>query len=197
MKFLSVFTLATTAQAVIMSSVVDYEMSGSITLSNVLNDFDLYTKVLDHGCWCSKLDINSDHTLLGGPEWLDDTDKLCKDWFTARHCVDKLVGGSCRKQNMNQEYQIEAADTSDPASWQCKTTYHATGDPISQCAQDACAVDLKFANLILNEINLTPGWDSMPVLDVDTCLLPDVHDKNMICTGTAPNFKQVLAPANP
>ena len=47
----------------------------------------LSSDILNHGCWCSKLDPNADQMRLGGPIVYGEVDRLCKTWSQARKCL--------------------------------------------------------------------------------------------------------------
>ena len=47
----------------------------------------LSSEILNHGCWCSKLDPNADQMSLGGSMVYGEVDRLCKSWGQARKCL--------------------------------------------------------------------------------------------------------------
>ena len=103
-----------------------------------------YYKLFNHGCWCSKLNPeNSDNLTLGGPTAIDDLDKICKNWFQARRCIE-LDGGSCREYKSaigyGNNYSIRANDG---------CTSSNTGNALSEnCIDDICQIDYYYATEI-------------------------------------------------
>ena len=47
--------------------------------------------ILNHGCWCSKLDPSADQSVLGGSKAYGEIDRLCKAWIQARKCLREGV----------------------------------------------------------------------------------------------------------
>ena len=47
----------------------------------------LSSEILNHGCWCSKLDPHADQPSLGGSRVYGEVDRLCKSWGQARKCL--------------------------------------------------------------------------------------------------------------
>ena len=79
---------------------------GSDLLNSIMSSVG-YTQqdsetIVNHGCWCGKLNNNHLYPeLLGGSQPVDELDEICRDWFMCRHCNDKLVGGSCNDGDGN------------------------------------------------------------------------------------------------
>ena len=112
------------------------------TLDKVINDTTSFNDILDHGCWCAKLDPTSDMTLLGGNTPVNHLDVICRRWFMMRHCNDRLVGGSCYEQpyanaeeRNNDHYEIDLTSV-DPLT--CNTHDADTGIEMTDCAYDSC-----------------------------------------------------------
>ena len=65
-------------------------------LENNLEDSQIVINhLLNHGCWCSKLDISKGHQdNSGGQHAVDEIDGICRNWANARQC-NRLDGGSC------------------------------------------------------------------------------------------------------
>ena len=42
--------------------------------------------LMNHGCWCAKLDPMNAYQELGGPDPVDELDKTCKLWVQMRLC---------------------------------------------------------------------------------------------------------------
>lgn len=113
--------------------------------------------ILNHGCWCSKLNPQADHSSLGGPTTVDHIDEICKQWQRARRC-SKLTGNSCENMNMiGNDYQINydsgASDAVCPDS--------------NECLSLACQIDLFYINLILeSSVNFVPETNPICELSV-------------------------------
>ena len=60
----------------------NYQQSISQLLEIRINDFDVFTKVMNHGCWCAQIGKTNS---LGGAA-LDDLDRACKKWIEMRKC---------------------------------------------------------------------------------------------------------------
>lgn len=149
--------------------------------------------ILDHGCWCAKLDPLSDMTMLGGATPVDELDDICRRWAIMRHCNDALYGGSCFRLTGTFKYGI---DTNDSGSI-CQHVW--TDDPdaipvvnntVEPCAHDSCIIDEHFVDLILDYLD-TNAWSSLKVDDYDTCLLPEMMDMTKTCSGNVPNLVMV------
>ena len=112
--------------------------------------------LMNHGCWCAKLDPMNAYQELGGPDPVDELDKTCKLWVQMRLCC-RLYGGSCYLQQSNVSYSIEYENTILDSS--CAANNH------SICLEDACEIDKYFVSEIQTQMN-DPDW--APEL-VDTC----------------------------
>ena len=55
--------------------------AGFDILSLFVEDSDVYSQILSHGCWCAKLNPYTDHEILGGPVAVDEIDFICKQWY--------------------------------------------------------------------------------------------------------------------
>ena len=68
----------------------EFRLAGEWMLMEWIQSNTLMNKILNHGCWCAKLNPRNEAPVLGGPHYADELDKICKDWFTARKCNDDL-----------------------------------------------------------------------------------------------------------
>jgi len=49
-------------------------------------------QILNHGCWCAKLNkINQGNVNLGGKTTIDEIDRICKEWHQARPGIPLVV----------------------------------------------------------------------------------------------------------
>lgn len=106
---LSVSFLITQATAQTSYSIArQIKQAGFDLLAVFLDDNDLFSAVLDHGCWCAKLDPFSDHEDLGGPQAVDDLDNLCKVWYQTCNCAN-IAQGVC--ENFEDDTLIDLTFT--------------------------------------------------------------------------------------
>ena len=77
-------------------------------ISLFIPDIPEREQVLNHGCWCAKLNPDSIGNLihLGGREPTDETDYTCLFWAENRHCC-RLEGGPCFNELEDVTYQVE------------------------------------------------------------------------------------------
>merc|ERR1712048_24001 len=187
----------------------DFEFAGFTALGGLLRNEALFNDIVDHGCWCAKLDPMSESSMLGGSTPIDEMDEICRRWFVARHCNDDLDGGSCRAYKIADNYLLNPAgydaagyaSACDAANQVAETDIDANGqfdDPWqdaegnpynpSTCVHDSCLIDAYYSDLIIsywNDNNAT--WAKAVIADYDTCLLPEFMDMERTCTGSAPN----------
>jgi len=165
-------------------------------VSNVLEVFlekDDYTDVLQHGCWCARLNPEADHSILGGNRMLDlngdgspddhGLDILCKEWIMARQC-NKLVGGSCNEQTGTPTDDPYTIDFSHPSNYTCTDT--------NDCQLDSCEIDAYYAFEIYNFIEdhgvLLHQAQTGDCKDPDVVIVPQQRE----CTGTVPDALQIV-----
>lgn len=178
-----------------------YEFSGMEALDALLDDATTFNNVLDHGCWCAKLDPLSESAMLGGATPVDELDDICRRWAVARHCNDDNEGGSCcnfsdgrcRRDPAAQQYYLWAkgyqnAGNSGVFNDICKTsmidaTDNDTEKFVTTCALHSCYIDFNHAAEIIDWINdpANSGWTPSVVSDFDTCLLPEMMDMVKQC----------------
>ena len=66
--------------------------------SLILENENLFDKLSNHGCWCSKIlnnNNNNQGNILGRLQPQSELDKICHSWHQARKCNDKFEGGKC------------------------------------------------------------------------------------------------------
>lgn len=165
-------------------------------VSNILEIFlekDQYIEVLEHGCWCARLNPEADHSILGGNKMLDmdgdgsaddkGLDILCKEWIMARQC-NKLSGGSCNPQTGTVTEDPYTIDFSHPANYTCTDTI--------DCQLDSCEIDAYYAfeiyNFVLDHGILLYQAESGDCKDPDVLVSPQQRE----CTGTIPDGLQIV-----
>jgi len=120
--------------------------------------------VVKHGCWCGKLNpnLNPDYQkFLGGPDFVDELDQICKEWFSIRNCNDKLPGGSCndgtglmtREYLSTAEYTLFVDRTGNMDDSYCSNTI------TDACSADTCTIDRFYVSKII-------GWLANPNYDL-------------------------------
>jgi len=199
-------SLASAGSAIKLSAVVaiykSYDFSGMEMLDALLDDSTTFNNVLDHGCWCAKLDPLSESAMLGGATPVDELDDLCRRWAVARHCNDDNEGGSCcaysdgrcRRDQSAQQYYVNANSYTSNGSTGvfndiCVQTVTSTTDGVdtdhtaTTCAMHSCYIDFVFADQIVDWLNNAEnsGWTPSRVQDYDTCLLPEMMDMVKQC----------------
>lgn len=115
-----------------------------------INLFLNSSDVINHGCWCSKLNpenagnMKPDGTILGGCETVDEVDQICKLWIQTRKCIS-LPGGNCYmvERSDRETYQVEANNKSENPVDVCF-------ENIDSCLKDACFIDQYFLNQLYN-----------------------------------------------
>ena len=91
---------------------IDYSLTPGAfeVLTNFIDDSTWVELLLEHGCWCAKLDPDSSQIALGGPTQVDELDAICKKWAQSRSCT-RLSGNSCSSYNHQQasmlHYEME------------------------------------------------------------------------------------------
>ena len=150
---LSNLALLATSQTTIE---IDYSLTPGAfeILTNFINDPSWIDSLLEHGCWCAKLDPDSTQIGLGGRTPTDDLDTICKQWAQSRSCT-RLSGASCESY-----------------SHQSGGTYHYEIDyvygledsicpDLDTCFSETCQIDLFYVKQIVdwksqNNDQLTP-----------------------------------------
>ena len=91
---------------------------GNQLLKYFLNE-ENYEKLKSHGCWCQKFsqnfaDIYDERLHVGGfsLEAIDELDKICRAWFKASRCIQKITHGSCNKKLTKATNQKNSSEIS-------------------------------------------------------------------------------------
>ena len=168
--------------------------SGPINLLSLyLEDSEVFNRVVDHGCWCNKLDAYSPYTdIHGGPFGIDELDNICREWFLMRACSINYYGGECYGKNITYfEYSIFINEDTDPRSMTCHISAPDTGIQHNDCEFESCVIDKYFVRRIgdyVRERNNT--FVSEKVTLDGICSIPFkiklvLHE----CAGNAPNLQ--------
>ena len=115
-------------------------------LSLSLSDSEL-DQVLSHGCWCQRINPDSDKKHLGGAKTVDSLDSICKDWANVRHC-NGLSGGSCQDGKF---FSFQYTIGQSKGKWTCKYNK-------SQCLRDTCKIDTYFLEKIEAFLKKNKKW---------------------------------------
>lgn len=118
-------------------------------LSLTLTDTEL-DQILAHGCWCARINPDSNKHELGGTKTVDQLDSICKDWANVRHC-NGLSGGSCQDGKFFT-FQYTIGMTS--GKWTCKHNK-------SKCLRETCKIDTHFVERVkefLTDTNNLSKW---------------------------------------
>ena len=125
-------------------------------------DFDLddINGLINHGCWCSKFNLNgaAPSVLLGGIAQ-DSLDSICQSWSRSRYCNDKLMNGECLNVDTTfSSYSIENDDADDENS--SNSSNFECDDILNQdsCDSSSCSIDLYFINQIKNFLTENPSF---------------------------------------
>jgi len=171
-------------------------------LSLYLDNNTLFNDVMDHGCQCARFDPLSQKNILGGNRQFDDLDSICRDWYSARQCLNKYDRGSCLDlDNTNYSYQV--AITVEPSTSEinnafCNELHSATSLPYNDCELDSCKVDIHYVKQIRDFLANNPSFTSFKVVDGTSCPInsaPVIEDK--YCAGDAPNvYIEIGIPPN-
>jgi len=202
---IAIATLAGAAHAVSVDDSTgifkNFDFSGMQMLETLINDSVTFNNILDHGCWCAKLDPLSESSMLGGATPVDELDDICRRWAVARHCNDDNEGGTCcnysngrcRRDQSAQRYYVDhqrylnAGQTGTHRAI-CPTTLTSSSGEVrpTLCARESCYIDFIFADEIVDWINNpeNSGWAPSRVQDFDTCLLPEMMDMLKRCDTT-------------
>lgn len=172
----------------------------------------LYESVINHGCWCARMNPDNDKAILGGPHPQDELDEICKQWYSCRYCNDALSGGSCHASENAALVSYDILWNSSEQQYRCQ----ASGDA---CGNDSCSVDVYYSNLIVQYIK-EEFMTFSPIIVADRAVChPDTTNQGTVaasgygsqvgsgesnndeatqatCQGTAPHFEIVRAASN-
>lgn len=122
-----------------------------------------------HGCWCAKLNFeNENNEILGGNSPVDELDGICKNWFSARACNDRHLGGSCYEFEASADLELEY---SVDMNWDKDMRYESLtcSKQGNSCSKDSCLIDQHFTEKILEYFRINN--------DFRPNLLPECHAK--------------------
>ena len=120
---------------IIMSTLIPYKLSQAVTQLSTLfisNTSDIF----NHGCWCSKL-VHHSKSGLGGRDFIDDLDELCKNWAKARRCL-RYSAQSCENTHveaLSKFYEIDE---------------NSCVENDDLCLSEACKIDLFYISEIIS-----------------------------------------------
>jgi len=152
----------------------EFRLAGEWMLMEWIHDSSIMDSILNHGCWCAKLNPRNEMPILGGPHYADSLDKICKDWFTARKCNDDLPGGSCYGESVDEYYKYDVIRT------KC-----VGGVKYTDCMKDSCKIDKFYAKEIAEYVQEF----GVAGLDQSQCLPSSGGNSggSRTCMGDAPN----------
>lgn len=123
-------------------------MAAAYDILSLSVDNDYLEKIMNHGCWCARLNPDISHKHLGGITTIDRLDRLCRSWANARQC-NSLSGGTCETGTFfAYRYTIEPENNSTDmlsCRWSCMLNK-------SRCLKDSCILDAHFVHSILGFI---------------------------------------------
>lgn len=172
-------TLAQAEESNNMYFPVSFDVGGAVVLSELMQNPDVFNDVLDHGCHCSLLDLNSNQDILGGHEPLDELDGICRQWLIARNCNDRLIGGACygaaiRDMTYTVYEDLDYIPHCEPTESECKSS--------------ACKIDLYYATQIMDWVMWNP-FEVQRVTNEGTCQWTELPSVNRVCEGQAPDVQ--------
>jgi len=141
-------------------------------------------RVLNHGCWCSKLS----GTVINGGKPIDDLDRICKSWFMARKCI-KLSQGACEFGATQDVYRMKYSRSS--GGRKCESNKN-------DCLSAVCQIDiehiLKIHDHIVTLALSSGGIDNVVTTSVNEGFCSNDHNGSiyeLICVGQAPEVEIV------
>ena len=153
-SFLSTFSNTVSSQTIDdgtrdheVSIPFNLQKSGAHAVLSTFLDTESWNNLLNHGCWCTKLNpanvggITPNGTILGGCDTIDELDKICKIWIQNRKCCN-MEGGPCFNDIQNSAYTVRYDTGLDDAY----CLHNSNG-----CFTDACFTDVysAFKSVIL------------------------------------------------
>jgi hypothetical protein len=130
--------------------------------------------------------------ILGGNRQFDDLDSLCRDWYTARQCLNKYDRGSCEGED-NTNYSYQVAITVEPSTSEinnafCNELHSSTSLPYNNCEVDSCKLDIHYVKLIREWMEVTSNFNPFKVVDGTSCPINSVINLDpKWCAGDAPD----------
>jgi len=142
--------------------------------------------ILNHGCWCSKLNPTADQSSLGGSIVHGEIDRLCKSWIQARKCLRESV---CEFQSSwtfySVESELECSENIEDAclSASCKVDMFFTGEVLKKTS----VPNFEFLQNSVCEFGNSAGGnldcDAILVPVLDTTTVPVVQTTTVISTA--------------
>ena len=110
MKLMSSLSLLPLGFATQATETIPYMLqSAAETLLNHYVDASFTYELLKHGCWCAKLNKNSNLAVLGGNNPVDELDQLCADWAITRRC-GRNPSENCEFFGKTDNYLVSSGD---------------------------------------------------------------------------------------
>lgn len=170
----------------------DVGLSAMNMMSLYLDNTAEFNQVMDHGCHCARFDPTSQKSILGGNSYLDEVDRICRDWFQARMCLDKYERGTCYEQDAdNYAYQIALlvdSNNGNPNNAICNTHNSELSLPYNDCEIDSCLVDAHYVKQVEEFLNSNPGFAARVATEGD-CPTEQAVATDRYCAGQAPDVK--------
>ena len=145
--FLAIFMTVLPHKSTQLSLNIDYQLNKGAfqLLTELIPDSSFLDQILDHGCWCAKLNQrNSQEIGLGGNTATDDLDDICKSWAHARRCAKLNLDATCKLILNNNEsnafYQVQTSDLTDAVC----------SESNNMCLSEACEIDVRFVQSIVD-----------------------------------------------
>ena len=129
-------TSATTVSTLLQNkSDSSRNISSSLELLQTLHSPEIVQKILENGCYCSWIEFDNYNSSSSYQMTLNDIDKICKDWVTARFCLQSSKNSTCYDQNNSTINYFISNDNNQKTS-SCQTSMN------SECQQLLCKVDM-------------------------------------------------------
>ena len=138
-----------------------------------------FPNVTSHGCQCSRFGA---HPHAGGSEAVDKIDAICQSWLKARRC-SRLKNGSCEGNVVSEIYEL-FYDEKDVNSLSCELIDEAG----NKCLYDTCLVDLKFADILVHELEVN-GFEFSMGSDEICTRHAGPRMVEVTCEGDAPDLR--------
>lgn len=158
--------------------------AGFDILSAYLTEGNDFSNVMQHGCWCAKLNPYIDHDILGGPSPVDDLDLICKQWIAACNCMNNAVNGSCEGRTDDDYLDFELnfdtyeGDCNNPAN---------NND---SCLFDTCVVHTYYARQVREYvIDAANNFTNATIASPGTCQVGFGTHVMKECIGETPFFQ--------
>lgn len=142
-----------------------------------------YEKLLNHGCWCSH--INEDSNEKGGKEKIDELDELCSKWFLIRRCTH-WINGDCLEDDISHNHLDNSYTV-----LEIQGQYDCSINAGSDCANTTCVIDVHYLTEIAAKINQYNSENVDWPIETDECpkgekTSENTQEYNHTCAGHAP-----------